>query len=68
MIQPKPKKNKSKHIADLVIADLKERKKFGLAKYGTPLQANNGRDGLQDLYEELLDAVQYLKQVIEEQK
>lgn len=68
MHQPKPKKNKNKPIADLVIADLRERKKAGLKKYGTYLQANNGRSALQDLYEELLDAAQYIKQAIEEQK
>jgi hypothetical protein len=39
----------------------------GIQTYGIPLQAFNGRDALQDLYEELLDACCYLKQYIEEQ-
>lgn len=40
----------------LVIADMRERNEIGKAKYGTPLQANNGRRALVDLYQELLDA------------
>jgi hypothetical protein len=35
---------------------------MGKKKYGVPLRANNGRDALQDLYEELIDATQYIKQ------
>ena len=54
-------------IADLVILDIKERKRVGTERYGTPLQANNGRDALVDLYQELLDAVQYVRQIIEEE-
>jgi hypothetical protein len=53
----------TKDIADLVVEDIKYRKLFGEKKYGVPLRANNGRDALQDLYEELLDAIQYLKQL-----
>jgi hypothetical protein len=51
---------------DLVIADIQSRKDFGLAKYGTPLQAGNGRDGLKDAYEEAIDLLVYLRQGIEE--
>lgn len=51
-----------KDIADLVIEDIKKRKVQGKKKYGVPLRANNGRDALQDLYEELIDATQYCKQ------
>lgn len=64
--QPKPVANNSAHIADLVCVDIRRRKELGLSKYGTPLQARNGRDARMDLYEELLDAVQYLRQWIEE--
>lgn len=53
---------KKEDIADLVIKDIKKRKIMGKKKYGRPLQANNGRDALQDLYEELIDATQYCKQ------
>ncbi len=62
--QPAPKKTEGAHIADLVCVDIRYRKEQGIKKYGTPLQAGNGRDALQDLYEELLDACQYLKQAI----
>lgn len=64
--QPTPTPNDSRPIVDLVIADMLERKRFGMAKYGTPLQAGNGRDALQDAYEEALDLVQYLRQELEE--
>ncbi len=65
-MQPKPRVNDNPHITDLVINDLSERKRVGTAKYGTPLQAFNDRDALQDAYEEALDLCQYLKQAIEE--
>lgn len=66
MSQPNPIPNTSEPIVDLVIKDLQDRKKVGIERYGAPLQANNGRDALQDVYEELLDAVQYIRQVREE--
>lgn len=66
--QPRPNRNNNKPIADLVVNDIKARKKQGIATYGIPLQANNGRCGLQDLYEELLDAACYIKQVLEEKR
>ena len=34
----------------------------GVERYGTPLYTHNGRDAVQDLREELLDALQYLAQ------
>lgn len=54
-------------IQKLVIEDIEARREFGIKKYGTPLQAFNGRDALMDLYQELLDAVCYVRQLIEEQ-
>lgn len=48
-------------IQDQVIADLEARKAKGLETYGTLLHPHNGRDMLQDLYEELLDACCYVK-------
>jgi hypothetical protein len=66
--QPAPIKNKSKPIVDLVIKDMKDRKKQGIKTYGVALQAFNGRDALQDAYEEALDLCMYLKQVMEERK
>ena len=65
--QPDPK-GSGAPITDLVIADLLERKEFGTAKYGEPLRAFNGRDPLIDLYQELIDAVMYVRQQIEEDK
>lgn len=47
-----------------VIKSMQGRRAFGIKKYGRPVQLDNGRDHLQDLYEELLDAVVYLKQEI----
>lgn len=64
--QPQPVSNDSKPIWELVIADMQERDKVGRERYGTPLQANNGRDALVDAYQEALDLVVYLRQAIEE--
>jgi hypothetical protein len=64
--EPAPAKNDRRVIQDLVIEDIQRRKAQGLAKYGTLLQAFNGRDALVDLYQELLDACQYVRQLIEE--
>jgi len=64
--QPKPKKNNLPAVWDLVIKDMKERDEFGLNRYGVRLQPYNGRNSLQDLYEELLDAVVYIRQLIYE--
>lgn len=47
-----------------VIKDMLNRAEFGKAHYGKYLYANNGRDSLQDAYEEALDLTCYLKQVI----
>lgn len=49
-----------------VIADIEARKEIGLQRYGTLLQAHNGRDALLDAYQEVLDLCQYLRQVKEE--
>jgi hypothetical protein len=49
-------------VAGRVVTDFRERKKFGLRKYGTTLQAFNGRNWRMDLYEELLDAAVYARQ------
>jgi hypothetical protein len=64
--QPSPVPNDRPAIQDLVAADVAERKRVGIERYGTPLQAFNGRDALRDLYEELLDAVQYVRQLMYE--
>lgn len=56
--------SKRTKVTKEVISDLKERKKLGKEKYGEVLKTNNGRDALQDAYEEALYLVQYLKQAI----
>ncbi len=53
-------------IAPLVLADIRARVEAGERKYGTKLQAHNGRDALVDAYQEALDMVMYLRQAIEE--
>lgn len=80
--QPAPIPNGGTPVWDLVIddvtgfynaavnadvkADMRARDALGRARYGTPLQTNNGRNALQDAYEEALDLVVYLRQAIEE--
>lgn len=49
-------------VQSQVISDIVKRREVGVKRYGTPLQPHNGRDALQDLYEELLDGVMYVKQ------
>jgi hypothetical protein len=66
--QPRPRPTNGPAIVDLVIEDLRGRDRLGVRKYGTRLQANNGRDALQDAYEEVLDLAQYMKQCIEERE
>jgi hypothetical protein len=45
---------------------LAERKRLGVERYGSLLQAGNGRDARRDLLEELADAAVYARQVQEE--
>ena len=66
--EPEPIKKSSVAIQTLVITDLFNRMEHGMRKYGTYLQANNGRNALQDAYEEALDLAVYLKQALEEQR
>lgn len=66
--QKMPKKNKSKAIWDLVLADIKERDKNGKEKYGVRLQAFNGRNSVVDAYQEVLDLTVYFRQLIEERE
>jgi len=51
-------------IQAMVRADLEERERLGISRYGTALYPHNGRDALRDLYEELLDACCYVKQAM----
>lgn len=51
-------------VLDLVITDLLARNRLGVERYGRRLVPNNGRDALQDAYEEALDLCAYLRQLI----
>jgi hypothetical protein len=66
--EPAPIPNNNPAIVDLVIADMLRRKALGIKEYKVPLQAGNGRDPQQDRYDELIDAIFYLKQEMEENK
>lgn len=61
---PEPKKNDKPFIKDLVLKDMAERAEFGFNKYKTYLQPHNGRDPVIDVYQELLDAVVYMRQLL----
>ncbi len=65
---PAPERADKPAVWDLVIADMRERDDVGRQRYGTPLQAHNGRDPLVDAYQEGLDQVVYLRQAIEERR
>jgi hypothetical protein len=62
--QPPPKHNEQPAVWDLVMADMRERDQVGRQRYGTPLQAHNGRDALLDAYAEALDLAVYLRQAV----
>lgn len=66
--EPPPVPNDSQPIYELVMADIEARAHEGRKKYGTYLQANNGRDALMDAYQEALDLAMYLRQKLEEAK
>jgi len=63
--QPAPRPGTG-DIWRLVIADMEVRRQTGITRYGTPLQADNGRDALTDAYQEALDMCVYLRQAIAE--
>jgi hypothetical protein len=62
--QALPIANDQPIIHRLVQADLEQRLAVGVATYGQGLQAFNGRDVLQDAYEEALDKACYLRQAM----
>lgn len=64
--QPMPVPSNRPSIQSLVRHDLEQREQVGIERYGTALQAHNGRDALRDAYEEALDLACYLRQAIEE--
>lgn len=66
--QPVPVISGRRPVQELIIEDWKQRLAVGVARYGTGLQLFNGRNGFRDLYEELIDATNYTRQVIEERQ
>lgn len=66
MNQPDPIPNDHPAMWQIVIEDMKARDKLGRERYKTPLQPFNGRDSLQDAYEEVLDLAVYLRTSIYE--
>ena len=64
--QPNPNVNSNPIIQELVMEDMKGRLALGIERYGTGLQAHNGRDMLLDAYEEALDLSVYLRGMIYE--
>lgn len=66
--QGMPTPNDSPSIQGLVRADLETRERIGVQRYGTALQAHNGRDALRDAYEETLDLACHLRQAIGERE
>ena len=55
-------------LQEMVMEDMAKRLELGIERYGTGLQADNGRDMLQDAYEEALDLCVYLKGIIYERE
>lgn len=66
--EPPPRSFDGVSCHDLLIADIEERKAFGLAKYGVTLRPHDGRRTLVDVLQELLDGAVYCRQAIEESK
>lgn len=62
--QQLPVVNDERPVQDQVVEYIERRKAVGVERYGTALQANNGRDALRDLFEELVDAVNYCAQTL----
>jgi hypothetical protein len=62
--EPPPLVNDSRPVYEIVIEDMQKRAEMGRAKYGTYLQAYNGRDALWDAYQEILDAALYIRAAI----
>ena len=64
--QVEPTKNDSEPIWNKVIKTMIARNEEGVRKYGTPLQAFNGRNSVIDCLQEGLDMVVYMHQWIDE--
>jgi hypothetical protein len=54
------------NIAHQLVEDISKRDEFGYKKYGQNLETHDGRPTIWDLYQELLDGVQYARKQLEE--
>ena len=59
---------KNKNSWKYVIKDMKKRNKWGMKQYGVPLTTATNKNFLQETYEELLDAVVYLRSELQLRK
>ena len=64
-LQRERTENMSQNIFELVHEDLSKREAKGAGTYGGTLMADDGRDMLQEAYEEALDLAVYLRCEIE---
>lgn len=53
-------------MAHRLVEDISKRDDYGYEKYNQNLEAHDGRPTIWDLYQELLDGVQYTRKLIEE--
>lgn len=60
--QPLPVVNDQEYVADQLKDYIEHRKQLGIQRYGTPLQAFNGRDWMRDFLEESVDRLLYFCQ------
>lgn len=58
----------SPSMHDLLVAEVEKRKSLGLSRYGTILQAHNGRNAPQDALDEGIDLCVYLMQWVQERQ
>lgn len=47
-----------------IAEDIEARIRLGEKKYGTRLKSHNGRDAMLDAYQEILDGINYSKQLV----
>lgn len=60
--QPLPKPGRD-DVQKALITAIELRREVGISRYGSPLMTHNGRDALQDAWEEAVDLATYLTQV-----
>lgn len=65
---PPPWSGVARPTWELVIEDMRSRDNTGKLKYGVRHQHDNGRNHLQDAYEEALDLAVYLRAQIEKER